>query len=150
MSDLYEIDTVAWSEHQAELLRRVAAGERLNTAPDWTNIAEEIDSLGKDRARELGSRIAVILVHLMKLGASPARDPRAKWRATVIRERAEIRELLRESPSLRSRVPTTIDSRIRDARAEAEVSLADHGEEPLRKIGKIDFGEAQVLGDWLP
>jgi len=51
MNDLYETDTVAWSERQSELLRRVAAGERLNVAPDWPNIAEEIETLARTRAR---------------------------------------------------------------------------------------------------
>ena len=55
MNDLYETDTVAWSERQAALLRRVAAGERLNAKPNWTNIAGKIESLGKTQARELAS-----------------------------------------------------------------------------------------------
>jgi hypothetical protein len=37
MSDLYEADILMWSEHQAELLRRMAAGERVNDQVDWTN-----------------------------------------------------------------------------------------------------------------
>jgi hypothetical protein len=30
MSDLYDTDVVAWSERQADLLRRMAGGERVN------------------------------------------------------------------------------------------------------------------------
>ena len=30
MSDLYDTDAMGWSEHQADLLRRHAAGERAN------------------------------------------------------------------------------------------------------------------------
>jgi hypothetical protein len=34
MSDLYESDIILWSEHQAEALRRLQAGERRNDV-DW-------------------------------------------------------------------------------------------------------------------
>jgi hypothetical protein len=149
MNDLYEIDTVAWSAQQAELLRRVAAGERPNNAPDWFNIAEEIDSLGRNQIRELGSRIAVIMIHLIKLEASPAAEPRAGWRATVRRERDEIEQLLADSPSLRGRLPAIIAGKLDRARAEAAASLADNGETPRRSIESITYTEAQVLGDWL-
>ena len=46
MNDLYDEDFVAWSERQAALLRRRAAGELVNDAEiDWTNVAEEIEAL---------------------------------------------------------------------------------------------------------
>ena len=35
---LYGRDALAWSEQQAALLRRLAAGERLNEAVDWANV----------------------------------------------------------------------------------------------------------------
>ena len=47
MSGLYDEDIVLWSEQQADLLRRHAAGERANSADlDWENIVEEIESVG--------------------------------------------------------------------------------------------------------
>lgn len=36
MSDLYNTDLVLWSEHQATLLRRLAAGEVVNEPADWS------------------------------------------------------------------------------------------------------------------
>jgi hypothetical protein len=46
MSDgLYERDVLAWSQHQADLLRRVGRGERVNDV-DWVQIAEEIEDVG--------------------------------------------------------------------------------------------------------
>jgi hypothetical protein len=48
MSELYENDVALWSERQAELLCRRAAGEPVNdTELDWPNIAEEIEDVGK-------------------------------------------------------------------------------------------------------
>lgn len=40
MSDLYEEDILTWSERQADLLRRLAAGERVNDQVDWENVVE--------------------------------------------------------------------------------------------------------------
>jgi hypothetical protein len=48
MSD-YDTDILTWSERQAALLRRRAAGELINDADlDWSNIAEEIEDVGKN------------------------------------------------------------------------------------------------------
>jgi hypothetical protein len=38
---LYDTDIVAWSEHQAALLRRLARGERVNDQMDWDNLVED-------------------------------------------------------------------------------------------------------------
>jgi hypothetical protein len=43
--DLYHRDVLAWSEHQADLLRRVGRGERVNDI-DWDLVAEEIEDVG--------------------------------------------------------------------------------------------------------
>ena len=43
----YDTDTVLWSAQQADLLRRLAAGEGVNDQVDWENVAEEIDSVGR-------------------------------------------------------------------------------------------------------
>ena len=52
MGALYDFDLLRWSEHQAALQRRLAAGEHINESPDWQNIAEEIEALCKSHARE--------------------------------------------------------------------------------------------------
>jgi hypothetical protein len=148
MSD-YDTDILVWSEHQAVLLRRRAAGELLNEADlDWSNIAEEIESLGRSDRRELRSRVATILVHLIKLQASPATDPRAGWRVTVLEQRAGLRDVLRDSPSLTRTVAAVIAAEIEAAREIAAISLA--GEEPLIDLATLRFTVDQVLGPWLP
>ena len=74
---LYQEDFVRWSAEQARAIRD-AAGARLNTPVpiDWENVAEEIESLGRSERTALRSRLAVIVEHLLKLQASPARQPR--------------------------------------------------------------------------
>ena len=89
---LYEEDLVRWSEVQATNLRR-AGQSSANLPLDWINLAEEIESLGRSQRRELRSRIAVIIEHLLKLEQSPATEPRPGWIETIGRERREIRGL---------------------------------------------------------
>ena len=48
MNDLYETDILEWSALQAALLRRLAAGERLNDQVDRGNVVEEIESAGTE------------------------------------------------------------------------------------------------------
>src|SRR3954468_5676892 len=103
----YDGDLALWAEDQARALRS-AAQARINLPIDWENVAEEIESLGKSQGRELASRIGTIMVHLMKLQASPATEPRAGWRETVIEQRNEIRRLMEDSPSLRRSVESAI------------------------------------------
>ncbi len=149
MADLYDADTVLWSERQAALLRRRAAGELGNEADiDWANVAEEIEALGRSEARELANRIAVVIEHLINLAASPATAPRDGWRETVSRERAAIDGLLEYSPSLRQRVPAMIAANMASARAFALLSLANHGKQPRVDLAAIAYDPDQVLGDW--
>jgi Domain of unknown function DUF29 len=72
---LYEEDFVRWTEAQAATLRK-AACLGINLPLDWESLAEEIDSLGRSQRRELRSRIATIIRHLLKLQYSLAADPR--------------------------------------------------------------------------
>ncbi len=45
--DLYDADILLWSPAQADLLRRMEAGERVNAAVDWPNLIEEVEALGR-------------------------------------------------------------------------------------------------------
>ncbi|HVC61977.1 MAG TPA: DUF29 domain-containing protein [Acetobacteraceae bacterium] len=114
MSD-YDTDLLLWSERQADLLRRVAAGERLNDQVDWQNVPEEIESQGRSDRRGLHNRIASVLVHLIKLEASPAEEPRIAWRETILEQRRRVARLIAESPSLRPIVPRVIAEELDDA-----------------------------------
>src|SRR5271165_1956765 len=106
-AQLYEEDFVRWTEEQAAALRD-AACRGINLPLDWENLAEEIDSLGRAQRRELRSRIATIIEHLIKLECSPVTDPRQGWIDTITRERMNIEDFLDDSPSLRSEVARMI------------------------------------------
>jgi hypothetical protein len=147
----YDTDVLLWSEHQAELLRRRAAGELVNEAElDWPNIAEEIESLGQSERSKLRSLIGTVIEHLIKLEASPAIEPRNGWKETIDRARDDIDLLMQDSPSLRRFVVSMIADGTRRSGRRAARSLERFGEQPCVEIGSLAFTEDQVLGDWFP
>jgi len=90
MADLYEDDVVAWSEQQAALLRRRAAGELVNDAElDWPNIAEEIESVGNEQAHAVRSFLTRALEHDLKVKAWPLSRDVPQWQAETRRFRGE-------------------------------------------------------------
>ena len=77
---LYERDALAWAERQAELLRRLAAGERLNEPVDWPNVIEEVQDVGLSELRACQSLLQQAMIHLLKLHAWPASRASGHWR----------------------------------------------------------------------
>lgn len=95
MGTSYDKDVVAWANEQAALLR---AGQF--SALDIEHIAEEIEDVGKSEQRELASRMAVLLAHLLKWQCQPERRG-ASWQATLRIQRAAIARRLQKTPSLK-------------------------------------------------
>lgn len=95
MKTNYETDVVAWANEQAALLR---SGQL--SGLDIENLAEEIEAMGRSERRELESRMAVLLAHLLKWQYQPGRRSPG-WSATLSEQRMRIRLLLRDSPSLK-------------------------------------------------
>jgi len=102
MSDLYEADILAWSERQAELLRRVAAGERLNEQPDWENVVEEIESVGREQLHAVESLLVQAMLHMAKAAAWPDSSAVPGWLAEARRFRGDAAR--RFAPSMRRRI----------------------------------------------
>jgi hypothetical protein len=104
MSDLYETDFATWADDQAALLRRLAAGERVNDGElDWTNLAEEIEALSARERRELRRRMARLMQHLLKYHYQIEHRSRS-WRVTIIDQRSAISDLLADNASLRGKL----------------------------------------------
>jgi hypothetical protein len=81
MSD-YDSDILTWSERQADLLRRHAAGERVNSADlDWPNIIEEVADVGRNTLRACRSHLLQALLHDLKATAWPQSRDVAHWRS---------------------------------------------------------------------
>jgi hypothetical protein len=99
---LYEHDTLAWSEHQADLLRRLAAGERLNETVDWPNVIEEIESVGRSQLSTVKSLLVQALAHDLKCEAWPLAPHVPHWRAEARGFRGDAAEAF--TPSMRQRI----------------------------------------------
>jgi hypothetical protein len=93
MGTSYDKDVVAWANEQAALLR---AGKL--SAIDVEHIAEEIEDVGRSEKRELTSRVAVLLAHLLTWQFQPARRS-ASWRRTIDAQCEDVSYALTESPS---------------------------------------------------
>jgi len=121
MSDTdYETDVVRWSERQAALLRERAAGTLVNEADlDWTNIAEEIESVGINQKREVRRRLARICQHLLKWAFQPELQSRS-WHATLAIQRRELKDVLKDSPSLKPFVAEVLEDAYQLGRVWAE------------------------------
>jgi len=90
----YDKDVLAWSAEQAELIRS-GQFDKL----DIDHIADEIEGVGRSEKRELASRMAVLLAHLLKFHAQPThRGP--SWDRTIREQRKQVLRKLEETPSL--------------------------------------------------
>lgn len=92
----YEKDLAEWCIEQAAALR----------ARDWSvvdveHLSEEIEALAKRDVRAVRSHLANLLLHLLKWEYQPGLRG-SSWNATIIEARAEIADLLDDSPSLRA------------------------------------------------
>ena len=121
---LYERDALAWAERQAELLRRLAAGERLNEPVDWPNVIEEVQDVGLSELRACKSLLRQTLVHLLKLYAWPGSTAAAHWRSEVIGFRADMRDRL--ALSMRQRI--SLDEIYRVALEQVQAGTDNSGE----------------------
>lgn len=93
----YDNDVVAWANEQARLLRAGCLD-----ALDIDHIADEIEDVGKSEQRELASRMAVLLAHLLKWQLQPGRHG-ASWEITVRTQRKAITLHLKQVPSLKAK-----------------------------------------------
>lgn len=148
---LYDTDFHAWTQDQAAALRR-AAQQPSNLGLDFDLLAEEIEDMGSEIVREIGSRLRVILTHLLLLELSPARDPRAHWASEIAEQRVELDGLLERNPGLRQRVPTLYGRASGNAIKAARLKLVTYGE--LDRHAMPDaclYTLEQVLDeDWFP
>lgn len=117
----YDQDFYGWALEQAALLR---AG-RLQDI-DAAHVAEEIEDLGKSERRELTSRLAVLLTHLLKWQLQPERRGRS-WSLTIAEQRDRVMDHLDDNPSLKSELPVILErawrSGLRGAQGETDLDL---------------------------
>jgi len=142
MGIAYQHDILAWANEQAAFLR---AG-RFDLL-DIDHLAEEIEDVGKSEQRELMSRMAVLLMHLLKWHYQPSRRS-SSWQRTIREQRKLVNSRLRDTPSLKPRL--VHPEWLSDVWSEAVTMAIDETELdcfPDRLIWDL----SQVLSpDWLP
>jgi hypothetical protein len=118
----YEHDFYGWLVEQA---RHVRDG-RWN-AIDRDNLAEEIESLGREQFNKLESALRVLMLHMLKWDQQPEKRSRS-WALTVRTQRLEVEDVLSDNPSLKPRIAEAIARGYRKARVEAakETGLDEH------------------------
>ena len=99
--DLYDRDVLAWSAHQADLLRRLARGERVNDV-DWAHVVEEIEDVGLSQLNAVRRHLRLMLVHLLKVHGWPASSSLTHWRGEIVSFQKDAAQ--RFAPSMRQRI----------------------------------------------
>lgn len=109
----YERDFYSWSIEQARLLR-----EGRHDALDRDNLAEEIESLGREQFNKLISALRVAMLHMLKWDHQPPLRSRS-WVLSIEEQRLEIVDVLADNPGLKPRINEAIARAYRRARIEA-------------------------------
>lgn len=121
LSELYEKDEVAWLEAMAEI-----AAQRRCADLDLIHLNEFLSDMAKRDRREVKSRLAILLAHMLKWEHQPEKRA-GSWRSTIRTQRNELRDQLQESGTLRNHAETVLERTYQDALKLA----ADETELPL-------------------
>ena len=139
--DLYDRDALAWSEHQASLLRRVARGERVNEV-DWEHVIEEIEDVGLSELHAVQSDLHQMMVHLLKVHGWPSSPSVGRWRGEFVAFQKDAAR--RFAPSMRQ----TIDLARHYRDALEQLETADYeGTSPRARPADCPFNLDQLFGD---
>ena len=144
----YDDDFYAWTQHQAAVLREMAATDNRF---DREHVAEEIEDLGKSERDAVRSQIRRIIEHLLKLAHSPAEPLRFEWMETILDARQVLSDKI--TPTLRRDAESTLDKLYSDGRKRAAANLRRYGEadaaEALPRICPYSLDEI-CREDWYP
>jgi hypothetical protein len=109
----YADDFYTWTQQQGALLR---AGRF--DALDPANLAEEIESLGRNEFDKLVSFYGLIMLHMLKWEHQPNLQSRS-WAGSIAIHRLHAEQVLDDNPGLKSRLDEALERAYRGARLEA-------------------------------
>ncbi len=113
---LFETDFVTWLDRMADSIRH---GASVSTQ-DRLLLAEEISNMARKDRKEIRSRAEILLIHLLKVRYQPDKQTRS-WDLTILDQREELAELLKESPSLRQTLKASWEKVYQNARKKAQI-----------------------------
>jgi hypothetical protein len=137
MNQAYDEDVLDWSEHQARLLRRLASGDNANETPDWENIIEEVESVGRSQLSAVRSLLVQALLLDLKCQAWPSSREVPHWRAEARGFRDDAAEVF--TPAMRQRVDTA--DLYRRALSRLPESLDDQAPLPVPETCPVTLDE---------
>src|SRR5437870_1984495 len=94
----YDRDFYSWSLEQARLVR-----EGRWSAIDRENVAEEIESLGREQFNKLESALRVLMTHMLKWDHQASRRSRS-WSLPIEAQRLQLENVLFDNPGLKPRI----------------------------------------------
>jgi Domain of unknown function DUF29 len=106
-------DFYSWLMQQAEHVR---TGNW--EAVDHENLAEELESLGREQFNKLESALRVLMMHMLSWDYQPGLRSRS-WALSIEVERIGIDNILSDNPGLRPRIAEAIERAYHGARIEA-------------------------------
>ena len=140
MTIKYEEDYYLWTQTMAEKLK---IKDYSNV--DWENIIEEIEDMGRSQKRAVESLLLRLTEHLLKLKYWYSEIDRNQkhWQSEVVNFRVLLQKRLKESPSLKAKLPEIYDEILADSQR-AMSKLFD-------LPGQVELTLEQVLDeDWFP
>ncbi len=109
----YEHDFYSWLLEQARHIR-----DGRFEALDRDNLAEAIESLGREQFNKLVSALRVSMLHMLKWDRQPAMRSRSRV-LSIEEQRLEIADVLADNPGLRPRIGEAITRAYRRGRIAA-------------------------------
>jgi len=143
-SNLYDRDFYAWTQEQSAKLR---AG--VLSGLDIDHIAEELEGMGRAEKRQLGNRLALIVMHLLKMRLQSEKLPHYgnSWRATIREQRRRVRGLLQDNPSLKAVIESVYAETYQDSVDEA-IRETNLPESAFPEENPFSLGQALDEGYW--
>lgn len=102
MQSLYDRDFNLWIQEHILLLKEARFNEI-----DTVHLVEELEDMGKRDKRELKSRLRVLIAHLLKWQFQPE-GRGISWESSINEQRLEIIYLLKDMPSLKSLIDSSV------------------------------------------
>ena len=136
----YEEDYYLWTQIMVENLRN-----QNYLDIDWDNLIEEIDDMGKSQKCAIESLLLRLTEHLLKLKYWESERERNQkyWQSEVVNFRVLLNKRLKDSPSLKAKLPEIYAEILPDSKRSISKLFA--------LPEKIDLSLNQVLDeDWFP
>jgi hypothetical protein len=139
-----ETDRAAWASATASLLE-----DHDFESLDIAALAEEMRLLSAADFHELQSRLRVLIMHLLKWAYQPEKRSRS-WLSTILTQRFEITTLVKQSPSLWTRLQAEDLEQIWEQAA--NLAATETGIDLEKFPGECiwELKAEILLSDWLP